>query len=377
MDLSLRPTNIEIDLDALEHNYRAVANHVAPAIVMPVVKANAYGHGLIECARVLEAAGAKHLAVAFLEEAITLRRAGITTRILTLGGLSGRQLEGFLQYDIDCTVPSVDKMERLERLASSSQKRFRVHLKIDTGMERIGVHDYSAVSLFTAAKNAAHCDVVGIYTHCPQAENLDLEYTQQQLQRFKSVLKMAEEFGFCSNKVMRHMANSGAICTLPESYFDVVRPGLLLYGYAPIPEWSSVLDLRPVLRLSSEVVYFKVIKKGAGVSYNHSWHTSEQTRVVTIPLGYGDGYTRAFSNKASVLLHAKRYPVVGNVCMDQLMVNIGLDSAFNGDEVVLLGKQGTEKICLHELAQWAGTDPREVLCALNSRIPRHYIGGET
>ncbi|MCL4150631.1 UNVERIFIED_CONTAM: hypothetical protein GTU68_052239, partial [Idotea baltica] len=278
---------------------------------MPVLKANAYGHGLVECARALVAQGAKHLAVAFLEEAVALRRAGIKAHILALGGLSGRQLEGFIEHDIDCTASSVDKINLIQALAVFSGKRARVHLKVDTGMERLGVHDYSAGTLFKAAKNATNCDIVGIYTHCPQSENIDLSYTKEQCTRFNNVLRLADEYGLLSSDVMRHMANSGAICSLPETHFDIVRPGLLLYGYAPIPEWNSVLDLKPAMKLRSEIAYFKVIKKGAGVSYNHTWHANEQTRIVTIPLGYGDGYLRSCSNRASVLINGKRYPNVG------------------------------------------------------------------
>lgn len=375
VDTFIRPTKLEIDLDAIAHNYRAVLSHVAPAQVMPVLKANAYGHGLLECAQVFESAGAKILAVAFLEEAIALRQAGIKTRILTLGGFSGRQLQLFIENDLDCTASSVSKIEQIDQIARNLGATARVHLKIDTGMERVGVHDYSVAPFFDAAKNSKNIQIVGIYSHCPRAEEIDTTYTRSQFERFEVVIKLADEYRLLTPEVQRHFANSGAICSLAETHLDIVRPGLLLYGYAPIPEWTSVIDLRPALKLSSEVVYFKVVRKGAGVSYNHSWHAKEQTRIATVPIGYGDGYMRAFSNKASVLIRQERYPIVGNVCMDQFMVNLGDGTAYNGDEVVLLGAQGNQRIDLHELADWAQTDPREILCALNARIPREFVGG--
>lgn len=370
-----RPTQIIIDLSAIAHNYREIARHVAPAQVMPVLKANAYGHGLVECARVLEGEGACYLAVAFLEEAIALREAGIRTRILALGGFSGRQLEHFIAYDIDCAASSVDKIQQLDALAAKQQRVAKVHLKIDTGMERIGTHYYSAEKLLQAAAAAKHCEVCGIFSHCARAEDDDVEYTKLQLERFEQVLALARSMNVLKKGVLRHLANSGAICNVPATNLDYVRAGLLLYGYAPRADWQDRLQLRPALRLRSEVVFFKVIEEGAAVSYDHTWRASKRTRIVTVPIGYGDGYMRAMSNRAEVLIRGKRYPVVGRVCMDQFLVDIGWDSAFNGDEVMLLGAQGEEVLSLHELAHWAQTDPREIICALNARIPRSYENG--
>lgn len=372
---STRPTWIEVDLLAIEHNYRTIARAVAPAKVMPVLKANAYGHGMIECARVLVDAGADSFGVAFLEEGIALREAGVTAQILALGGICGRQLEGYIEYGIDIAASSADKLSAIDACALARGKRARIHLKIDTGMERIGTHYYSAEKLLRAAAAVRHCDIVGIFTHCARAEEEDTSFTALQLDRFRECISLARQILPNVADLQCHMANSGAVCTMPETYLDVVRPGLLLYGYTPLPQWSQKLDLKPAMKLRSEVVFFKVVEKGAGVSYDHTWHAPQQTRIVTVPIGYGDGYQRRFSNKASVLIRGKRYPIVGKVCMDQFLSDIGWDTAYNGDEVVLLGQQGDQRIDVHDMAQWADTDPRDILCALNGRVPRVFAGG--
>ncbi len=366
-----RPTRIDIDLDALMHNYSELKRHVAPARLMPVLKANAYGHGAVRCAKCLEDLGADYFAVAFLEEAIVLRDAGIRTPILAVGGISGRQAEGFIRYNVDITASSVDKLRRIDEVASKLGQRARIHLKIDTGMERIGTHYYNAESLFQAASEATSCDIVGIFSHLACAEQEDTRFSKLQFERFQELLTSFERK--FEKPVLRHIANSGGLLRFPQSHYDIVRPGLALYGFAPAPDLKDILDLRPVLTLRSEVVYFKVVEPGVGVSYDHSWKTSKQTRIVTVPIGYGDGYPRRLSNKAAVLIRGKKYPIVGTICMDQFMVDIGWDEAFLGDEVVLIGDQGDESISVCDLARTLETDPREVLCGLNARVPRTFL----
>jgi alanine racemase len=248
-----------------------------------------------------------------------------------------------------------------------------VHLKIDTGMERIGVHWYSAGPLLEESLRCPHVRVEGIFTHLANADGPDLTHARLQLERFAEVLSFYERRSL--PPPLRHAANSGAILQLPESHLDLVRPGILLYGARPSAEVASTLPVRQALRWLTRVVFFKVVQEGNPVSYGSTWRAPGPTRVVTLPVGYGDGYARAMSGKAEVIVRGKRHPVVGRICMDQVMVDIGGDSAYNGDEVVLLGGAGDGQgpsIGIDEMAGWAGTIPHEILTSINTRVPRVY-----
>ncbi len=370
----LRPTQIEIDLGRMAANYRAIAAHVAPAAVMPILKANAYGHGLVEVGRHLQSLGAPYLGVAFLEEGILLREAGVTIPILVLGGIIGNQVPLFLEHDLTLTASSIEKLGQIEEAARAMGVRARVHLKIDTGMERIGVHYYNAASLLEASLACDHFEVEGIFSHFAQSDAADPSYTRLQLERFNAVLDFYETRGLAPPP-LRHIANSAAIAGLPSSHMDMVRAGLLLYGVYPSPETPRTVDVRPALSWKSRVVYFKVVKPEHPVSYGSTWRTDHLIRVVTVPVGYGDGYFRSMSGRAEVIIRGKRYPVIGRVCMDQIMVNIEWETAYNGDEVILIGEtQDGAAISIEELAEWAGTIPWEILTNINTRVPRIYNG---
>ncbi|MDB4989328.1 MAG: Alanine racemase [Myxococcaceae bacterium] len=366
----LRPTHVEIDLERIHNNYRSIVAHVAPARAMPVLKANAYGHGLVPVARKLEQVGAPYLAVAYLEEALRLRQEGVRMPILVLSGIVGSQIPRFLEHDLTLTASSVDKLEAIEACAAALGVRARVHLKIDTGMERIGVHWYSAEQLLEASLRTKHVEVEGIFTHFANADEADLTHARTQLARFHEVLRFYERHSL--QTPLRHAANSGAILQLPESYLDLVRPGILLFGASPSVDLPLTLPVRQALRWVTRVVFFKVVKAGNPVSYGSRWAPTSDTRVITMPVGYGDGYMRAMSERAELLVHGRRVPVVGRICMDQIMADIGTGSAFNGDEVVLLGEAGESSIRIEELAAWAGTIPHEVLTSINTRVPRIY-----
>lgn len=370
-DEVIRPTYVEVDLARLTENFRAIERAVAPAGVMPILKANAYGHGLVEVARHVVGLGAKYLGVAFLEEGILLRKSGIAAPILVMGGILGNQVPLFLEYGLTLTASSVEKLGQINTAARQLGTTAKVHLKIDTGMERIGVHYYNAGSLLEAALGYDRCLVEGIYSHFANSDAADLSSARIQLERFNQVLGFYEKRGL--KPPMRHMANSGAILQLPESHFDMVRPGILLYGVYPSAETERTVVVRPALSWKSRVVYFKVVQPGHPVSYGSTWQSDHMVRVVTIPVGYGDGYFRSLSNRSCVIIRGKQYPVVGRVCMDQMMVNIEWDSAYNGDEVILLGESGEEMISCQEIADWAGTIPYEVLTNINTRVPRIYV----
>jgi alanine racemase len=374
MSSSLRPTHLEVDLARLRENYRAIAAHVAPAKVMPVLKANAYGHGLVAVGRMLEQENPFAVAVAYLEEATRLRDAGVRVPVLVLGGIVGAQIPRFLEQDVTLTASSVDKLLAIEACAVEKRVKARVHLKIDTGMERIGTHWYSAERLLETSLRVRNVEVEGIFTHFANADSPDLTHARLQLERFQEVLRFYERRSL--PMPLRHIANSGAILQFPESHLDIVRPGILLFGSSPAPEVALTVKVKQALRWLTQVVFFKVVKAGHPVSYGSTWSPAGDTRVITLPVGYGDGYMRAMSGQAQVIVRGHRVPVVGRICMDQIMADIAGGTAYNGDEVVLLGESregGDAPIRIEELAAWANTIAHEILTNINTRVPRVYL----
>ncbi|MFH1197443.1 MAG: alanine racemase [bacterium] len=371
LDEIIRPTHVIVNLNVLKNNFIAIKEHVAPAKVMPVLKANAYGHGLIRVAQLMQELKADYLGVAVLEEGILLRENGINIPILVLGGIWGNQIPIFLKHDLSITASSIEKLNQVDELAKTMNKRGKVHLKIDTGMERIGVHYYSAEKFLEAAMRCRNIDVEGIFTHFANSELSDKSFTKLQLERFNEVLHFFEKHSL--PMPIRHASNSGGILQFPEANFDMVRPGILLYGVYPSGEVLKSVAVEPALTWKSLIVYFKVIKAGQPVGYGSTWAPDHDVRAVTVPVGYGDGYFRSTSHKAKVLINGNRYPVIGTISMDQIVVNIEKDSAFNGDEAILIGKNGSQSISVEELAEWAGTIPYEILTNINTRVPRLYI----
>ena len=368
-----RPTRIIVDLDALTHNLRNIRAHVGVP-VMGIVKANAYGHGLVRVARHLEAQGVDQLGVAFVEEGIALRKAGVALPILVLGGIFGPQVAQFLQHDLEITVSSLDKLHQVEAAAEALGRKAVIHLKIDTGMERIGVHSYSSKGFVEAAVASKWCVLKGIYSHLACADDPASPMTRQQSERFLEACAHIDRIG--APMPIRHLANSGGVLHFPDTWLDMVRPGIVLYGVLPDPASKPTVDLMPALSLVSQVVYFKVVRAGNTVSYGATWTAPGDTRVVTIPIGYGDGFPRALSSRGQVLIRGDRRPLVGRVCMDQFMVDLGPEgTAYNEDDVVLIGTQGSEAIRAEDVARLAGTIPYEILTGLNERIPREYAGG--
>jgi alanine racemase len=368
----VRATWAEVNLERLSQNLDVIRRRVNPAKVMIVVKANAYGHGLAEVSKHI-ASQADYLGVGVLEEGIFLRELGIKTPILVLGGIWGEQVPQYLKYELTFTASSVERLEQIDAAAKAVNQKAKIHLKIDTGMERIGVHYYNARTLQDAALKCHHVEVEGIFSHFANADSMDLLHAKLQLERFNDVLEYYERLSLPTP--IRHFANSAAILQLPESYFDMVRPGILFYGIYPSKEIIHSLPVQPALTWKSRVVYFKVVEPGHPISYGSTWQSDHPVRIVTVPVGYGDGYFRGMSNKAQVLIRGKNYPQVGRICMDQMMVNIETDSAFNGDEVILLGESGGFSISVDDLAEWAGTIPYEIMTNINTRVPRIYQKG--
>lgn len=366
----IRPTRVEVDLKILVENFRTIKQHVRDVKVIPILKANAYGHGLLRTAQVFQELNADYLGVAVVEEGILLREKGINIPILVLGGVWGNQVPLFLKHNLTITASSIDKIKMIDETAEQMRVKAVVHLKIDTGMERIGVHHYNAENFLEAAYKCKNVLVEGIYSHFANAEAEDLTHSKLQLERFNEVLTFFDKRSI--KPPVRHFANSGAILQLPEANFDMVRPGIMLFGVYPSAEVKKTIKVKPTLSWKSLVVYFKVIKGNQPVGYGLTWKTDRDVRAVTIPVGYGDGYLRSMNNKAKVLLRGERHPVIGTISMDQIIVNIEQGSAYNGDEVILLGSDGKNLITCEELAEWAGTIPYEILTNINTRVPRVY-----
>lgn len=368
---TLRPTLARVDLDALRHNVEEVRRQVEGRPIMAVVKANAYGHGLIRSAQTFIDAGVASLGVAFLEEGIELRQAGVQAPILVLGGLIGNQVARFIEHDLAMTASSPFKLTQIDEVARELGQPARIHLKVDTGMGRIGVQWDTAEKLLQAALQARNVRVEGLFSHLAASERADPDLTRIQAERFEGVARRWRELG---GSGQLHLANSGAILQHPRTWYDLVRPGLVLYGVVPDPALAGRLDLRPALSLHTRVVFFKVVRKGRTVSYDATWTAPEDTRVVTLPVGYGDGIPRRLGNRGHVLVRGRRVPIVGRVTMDALMVDLGPEgTAYNGDPAVLVGEQDGERLTVETWAEWLETIPYEVLTQINTRVPRLYV----
>ena len=370
MTVSLRPTRLEVNLTQLKRNIEAIRAYVAPAKVMPMVKANAYGHGVDGVAPYLEPY-VDYFGVAILEEGIQLREFGIKKPILVAGGTLPSQLPHFAVYDLTLTGSSIELLDAAEEVSRLTGRRIKTHLKIDTGMERVGVHEYEAEPFIEHSLRLKHIDIEGIYTHLANSEEPALVHARLQLERFQEVLNIYEKISE-PHPPLRHMANSGAILQFPESHFDMVRPGIMFYGVYPRGAKHTV-NVAPALKWKSHVAYSKRTKPGRPVSYGSLWQPEVETRIVTIPCGYADGYFRRMTTCAQVIVNGRKYPQVGRICMDQFMVNVGDDEAKVGDEVILLGETMGERIAAEDLAEWMGTNEYEVLTDISARVPRMFV----
>ena len=363
----MRPTYLEVNLPQLKKNIEAIRAQVAPAKLMPMVKANAYGHGVDGVAPFLEPY-VDYIGVALVEEGIHLRGLGIRKPILVAGATLVEQVPLFAEFDLTLTGSSLDLLDVAEDVSRATGSRIKTHLKIDTGMERVGVREYEAESFILKSSAYRNLDIEGIYTHFANSESAERTYSNMQLDRFEEVLDLYRKHSLPVPS-LRHVCNSGGILNLPNGYFDLVRPGVLCYGVYPGEEVDRIVEVSPALTWRSRVAYSKRTRPGRPVSYGSLWQAEAETRLVTIPCGYADGYFRRMTNYAQVLIRQKKYPQVGRICMDQFMVNVGDDEIEVGDEVILLG----EGIRAEDLAGWMGTNEYEVMTNISARVPRVYI----
>ena len=366
-----RPTFLEVDLDRLKQNLRNTRAHVRPARVMVVLKANAYGHGVEGVAPFL-APEADYIGVAIVEEGVYLRRLGIRTPILVMGGTLPEQLPLFIPHDLTLSASSAELLDAAQAIAVSAGAKLKVHLKIDTGMERMGVHEYEAEAFIERSLACQNLEIEGIFSHLANADAADLTHARVQLGRFMQVLALYPQRGIPAPK-LRHIANSGAILQLPEGHLDMVRAGLMLYGVYPGTEVQRTVEVEQALTWHSRVVSSKITRPGRPVGYGSTWQPDHPTRILTIPCGYADGYFRRMSNQSQVLINGTRYPQVGRICMDQFMVAAGEHEMALGQDVVLLGQADSgERIFAEDLARWAGTSEYEVMTNISARVPRVF-----
>jgi alanine racemase len=370
----MRPTFAEVDLRAIRSNLAAVRTHTRVR-VMAVVKANAYGHGMLPVVHsMLKHDAPDYFGVAIVEEAVELRKAGVRQPVLVFSAPAPSQLELYLKHDIDLTLCSLETARLLNRRASAAGTIANVHVKVDTGMGRIGIAAAEAAEFFTAVKKLRNLRVRGLYMHFATSDEADLSFASRQLEIFRAVHQAIVGTGAVIPLV--HCANSGAIMQIPESYFDMVRPGIMLYGYPPSHETASALALQPAMSLKSAISFVKTVPKGTSISYNRRFITPKKTTIATLPVGYADGIHRSLLNKAEVIVAGKKYPVVGTICMDQMMVDLGMNTEVRaGDEAVLMGKVGSRTISAWDIADKAGTIPYEITCSVSYRVPRRYIHG--
>jgi alanine racemase len=364
-----RPTVARVDLEAIRHNVRALKPSASE--LMAVVKANGYGHGDVEVARAALDAGARWLAVALVEEGIRLRDAGVKAPILVLTEFPPGSHKDALTAGLTPSLYTDDGLVALAEATEVVGRPGRVHLKVDTGMHRVGVPPEGARGLASAALERG-LEIEGVWTHLARSEELDSPTTPGQLASFRAALEDLQGIGVRPR--YRHVANSGATIGWPETHLDLVRVGIAMYGVSPGPQLDGRVELRPAMSLRSRVTHLRRLDRGEAVSYGHRYRLERDATVATVPVGYADGYFRLLTNRGQVLIRGRRHPVAGTVTMDQLMVDCGDQPVQVGDEVVLFGRQDGGEIRAEEVARWIGTIGYEVVCAVGPRVPREYRG---
>lgn len=366
-----RATYVEVDTARLRHNISEIKKLAAPSKVMAVVKANSYGHGIDFVPNILKEEGVDFFAVAFADEAVVLRESGIGSPILVLVPGNSVDAELFCKHDLHALASSMQFMSTLSKEALKHNSTIKVHLNVDTGMNRDGVPVKEIFDFYRELSAIGNLQTVGICTHFASSQE-DLEFTRYQIRLFDDTITKLKAMGCNFDYV--HIANSAGFLNFPEARYDYIRPGISLYGVLPRKYLYEKIDVKPAMSLKTKINFIKKIEPGESVGYDRLFKADKPTIVATIPIGYGDGYFKALQGKAQCLIRGKRFPLIGTVCMDQSMILIGNDETVQyGDEVVLLGSQGNETITAEELAKIAGTIPYEILTNLNCRIPRKYV----
>jgi alanine racemase len=373
----MRPVWADVDLDAVAHNVRVMAAVAAPSRLCAVVKADGYGHGAVPIAQTVVAAGADLLAVALVAEGAELRDAGIDAPVLVLSQASPDELDQLVAHDLEATVDTSAGAAALAAAAARAgrhRRPVRVHLKVDTGMHRVGAQPDEVVAVAKELSDAPGLVLASVWTHCAVADEPGNPFTDRQLDRYEAVL--ADLAAADITPPLRHAANSATTLDHPRGRYDLVRCGIVLYGLAPSPALADLADLRPALSLVARVSHVKRLAAGERVSYGRRYACPQDTTIATVPVGYADGVPRKLAAMGgAVLVGGRRRPIAGTVTMDQLMVDCGNDPVAVGDEVVLIGAQGDERITADEWADRLDTISYEIVCGIGPRVPRRFLGG--
>jgi len=369
---TLLPTYATVNLEALAHNLSRIKRYLSPGCeILAIVKANAYGHGAVETTRALAGLGIERFAVASLDEGIALRQAGLSASIVVLGALFEDQVSELVAHKLIPVVSDAHILPALAKAALSHPVHYSIHLKVETGMGRLGFSPEEVLSLLDNPLLRSPLHVEGMMTHLADADGKDTAFTERQLAELHAVVQQVQQHGVKLSLV--HAANSAAIVRFPNAHFSLVRPGIMLYGYHTLPAAVPAPDLRPVLSLRSTIAQLRTVPRGGTVSYNGTFVATRPTRIAVLPIGYADGYSRQLSHRGSVLIQGRRAPIIGLVCMDMVMVDVtDLAPVQVGETVTLIGEQGQESIWADEVAGWIGTIAYEVLCGIGSRVPRLY-----
>ena len=363
-------TVAQINLNHLLYNIREIEKKVSPAKIIPVVKADAYGHGAVPVAKRLIKAGFEMFAVAQFQEAMQLRDSGIPSPILIFGRLLPSEIPAAVKAGFRISIFGEEDVRMIDE--SRINAPAFVHVNVDTGMGRVGFLVDQKPDLFDLIIRSRHCRWEGLYSHFATADQKDKTYAALQLSRFRKLLQHISQLN--QKPSIIHMANSGAVLDMPDSYFDAVRPGIILYGHYPSIETSQAIDLRPVMTFKTYVAHVRQMPANHPISYGRRWTTSQATQVAVLPVGYADGTRRDLTNKGDVLIRGKRYPIVGTVTMDQTMIQVGDDPIAIGDDVILWGDSPEGSIQALEAAEKIGTIPYELTCAVSKRVQRVYVG---
>ena len=373
IECTQRPTWADIDLQALIHNLRQAEKFCLPhQRALCVVKADAYGHGAVPVANCLRRAGIRDFAVATLEEALELRTAGIADSLLVLGGCYPGQEAAFLQQRLMPALLDPQSALRLSAVAAQQNQQFSVHLKVDSGMGRVGFLPAQLREFLPKLRNLKGLKIVGLMSHLACADELESGVTLQQIERFRAVFQQLKAAGIVPQEL--HISNSAGLSGWDFPEATLVRPGIMLYGGLPGPEFAERLELQPVMQLRSCIAQLRTLPAGSGVSYGHNFHTERETRVAVLPIGYADGYNRLWSNCGQGILHGRKIPLLGRVCMDWIMFDVtDLPQTRVGDCVTLLGSADGLTISGDDWAAQLGTISYEVFCRIGSRVPRRYL----
>lgn len=370
-------TWIEVDLNAIEHNLKAIKRTVGSRTkILAIVKADAYGHGAVKVSQTLEQNGIDMLGVAFSGEGIELRKKDINTPILILNPVLSEQIEDVIQHSLRVTANSLDIANELSITAKKHNCNIKIHVEIDTGMGGAGVCPDEAIPFIKALLLIENLEIEGVFTHFNSSEEKDKSFTYEQNRKFKEVLKQLENEKISIPLI--HAANSAAILDIPDSYFNMVRPGLILYGILPSNYALKNIDLKQALSFKTRIINLKQLDPGSVIGYGRTFEILQRTTVATIPVGYKDGYNRCFSSLGEVLVHGKRVPIIGRVCMDRCFIDVtNLPDVEIGSEVILFGNQGNETISIESAAELIGTIPYEVVCNVGTKTPKRMYKQKT